>query len=101
MGSIPSSGINFGKRRSLFPSLGGLQGLPVAPSKLSSHVAAFTLSFACIYPLTSNQSMRPKDVHAAKWRQPEQQTFRSRAQAEINVHLSPFLGKKKKSQELK
>lgn len=65
----------------------------MALSKVSSQVSAFTLVFACIYLLKSNQSMRLKDAHAAERRQSKQQTLESRVQAEIGVHSSPLLGK--------
>lgn len=43
-GGIPSSGINFGKRRSLFSSsLGGLQVLTVSPPKLPPPTPTYLL----------------------------------------------------------
>lgn len=83
-------GLTLVREEVFFPSPGGLQGLPVAPSKLSSHRSASTLVFVCnYYLLKSIRSMRLKAAHAAECRQ----SLQSRVQAEVSVHSSLLLGK--------
>lgn len=93
---IPSSGINFGKRRSLFSSsLGGLQVLTVSPPKLSPPRICFHAG-VCVHlsvkiPPKHEAEGRARCVNGVNL---ISKLFRRRVQAEISDHSSPLFGQK-------
>lgn len=83
--------MNFGERRSLFPSQGRLPGLTAGPHRNAN--AIFLLPRWCLCAFVCSD---PATVCRRRTRTPaqsEQQTLQSHGQAEISLHSSPLLDK--------